>query len=78
MDTSALCHSTTRRVANRAGQEEHGGVARPGERVRIVAQGIVDAFLKTHESDGSHSRTRRDEKAEMVAQIEWLIERGQG
>jgi len=38
----------------------------------------VDAFLKTHESDGSHSRTRRDEKAEMVAQIEWLIERGQG
>ena len=49
---------------------EHDGVAEPGERVRIVAQGIVEAFLKTHESVNAHCRTRLDRKAELVAQIE--------
>ena len=77
-DTTAICHATARRPANRAGQVEHDGGGGPGERVRIVAQGIVDAFLETHDSVGAHYRSRPDQKEELIAQIARLIERVRG
>ena len=76
-DTTAIRPATARRAGNRAGRVENDCGAEPGDRVRIVAQGIVDAFLETHESVGAHYRSRPDQKAELVAQIERLIARVQ-
>lgn len=72
---TAILLATARRPASRTKRVEDDGGAGASERVRIVAQGIVDAFLETHESVGAHYRIRPDQKAELVGQIERLIER---
>jgi len=43
------------------------------ERVRKVAEGIVDAFLAMHDSTAGYYARRPDHKGELVAQIARLI-----
>ena len=73
-EATAIRPAALRRPGKRAGRAEHDE-AGSSDRVRIVAQGIVEAFLETHESVGAHYRSRPDHKAELVAQIARLIER---
>ncbi len=73
-EATAIRRAALRRPGKWAGRAEHDE-AGSSDRVRIVAQGIVEAFLETHESVGAHYRSRPDQKAELVAQIARLIER---
>ena len=76
-EATAIRPATARRAGKRAGRvvDDEAGSS---ERVRVVAQGIVEAFLGTHEQVVAHYRSRPDQEEELIAQIARLIERVRG
>ena len=73
-DTATPTETAVRRgnrVARVSGDDRH----RLRQRIRIVADGIVDAFTETHDSTAAYYDRRPEERGELVAQIERLIER---
>ncbi len=74
-DSGATSLGTRVRPSHRVARASRDGEDRLTQRIRIVAEGVVDAFTQTHDSTAAYYARRPEERSELVAQIERLIER---
>lgn len=74
-DANAVCLLTDGRRQNRGSAPvAPGGDRAASERVRKVAEGIVDAFVAMHDSTAGHYARRPDHKEELIVRVARLIE----
>ena len=72
-DTTAIRTASELRRDERARRAAREEVYRTRQRVRFVAEGIVEAFIETHDSTVLHYARNPEKRTELVAQIARLI-----
>lgn len=72
-DSGVVCVDTGVRPSRRAARDNRDDEHRLEERVRFVAEGIVDAFIETHDSAIVYYARHPEKRSELVAQIARLI-----
>lgn len=72
-DGEAVRVETRVRPSRRAARDNRDDEHRLRERVRFVAEGIVDAFNETHDSTAAYYARHPEKRTELVAQIARLI-----
>ena len=76
-DSGAVRVETGVRPNRRAARDNRDNEHWLGERVRFVAEGIVDAFIETHDSTIVYYARYPEKRKELVAQIARLIRKVQ-
>lgn len=76
-DSGAVQVETGVRPSRRAARDNRDDEHRLRERVRFVAEGIVDAFIETHDSTIVYYARKPEKRTELVAQIARLIKKVQ-
>ena len=72
-DSGAVRVETGVRPSRRAARDNRDDEHRLRERVRFVAEGIVDAFIESHDSTIVYYARKPEKRTELVAQIARLI-----
>lgn len=72
-DGGAVCMDTGVRRGNHIARANRDDERRLEERVRFVAEGVVDAFIETHDSTTVYYARQPEKRSELVVQIARLI-----
>ena len=77
-DSGATSLATQVRPCHRIARASRDDEDRLTQRIRIVAEGVVDAFIETHDSTAVYYARQPEKREELVAQIARLIGRVRG